>query len=69
MYETSHELSDESKTIYHPLDPIDMNKENGNILELRDLRDDIEYIKCISTSTCVACNINMIVLSLCFILL
>ena len=69
MYETSHKQNDDSKTIYYPLDPVDMNKETVNILELHDLRDDIEYIKCISTSTCVACNINMIVLSLCFILL
>ena len=69
MYETSDEQNDNSKTIYFPLDTMEMNKENKKTAELHDLRDDIEYIKYISTSTCVACNINMIALSLCFVLL
>ena len=65
MYETN----DETKTTYIPLDPMEMNKEVDKIAEINDLRNDIEYIKYVSTSTCVACNVNMIVLSLFFIFL
>lgn len=65
MYETN----DETKTTYIPLDPMEMNKDVDKIAEINDLRNDIEYIKYVSTSTCVACNINMIVLSLFFIFL
>jgi hypothetical protein len=63
MYETN----DETKTTYIPLDPMEMNKDVDKIAEINDLRNDIEYIKYVSTSTCVACNINMLVLSLFFI--
>ena len=65
MYETN----DETKTTYIPLDPMEMNKDVDKIAEINDLRNDIEYIKYVSTSTCVACNVNMIVLSLFFIFL
>ena len=65
MYETN----DETKTTYIPLDPMEMNKEVDKIAEINDLRNDIEYIKYVSTSTCIACNVNMIVLSLFFIFL
>ena len=65
MYETN----DETKTTYIPLDPMEMNKDVDKIAEINDLRNDIEYIKYVSTSTCIACNVNMIVLSLFFIFL
>jgi hypothetical protein len=65
MYETN----DETKTTYIPLDPMEMNKDVDKIAEINDLRNDIEYIKYVSTSTCVACNINMLVISLFFIFL
>lgn len=65
MYETN----DETKTTYIPLDPMEMNKDVDKIAEINDLRNDIEYIKYVSTSTCIVCNVNMIVLSLFFIFL
>jgi len=57
------EMNDEQGVIYYPIQPLEMSKETINV-ELHDLRNDIEYIKYVSTSTCIACNLHMIVTSL-----
>lgn len=57
------EMNHEQEVIYYPMKPLEMSKETINV-ELHDLRNDIEYIKYVSTSTCIACNLHMIVTSL-----
>ena len=51
-------------TIYHPIQSVEMSKDTNTIVDLHDLRNDIECIKFVSTSTCVVFNFNMLVASL-----
>ena len=50
---------------YHPIQEMKMHRE----IYINDLHNDIQCLKFVSTSTCIACNVNMIMFSMFLILL